>query len=934
MIKHNEIRIIKSNVHNLKNVSLTIPKNTLCVFTGPSGSGKSSLAFDTIYVEGQRRYIESLSSYARQFLGQFEAPDVESITGLSPAIAIDQKSGSRSPRSTVGTITEIYDYMRILFSKIGTLHCPETKEIIRKYTIPQISRIILDYKEGSKLLIMSPISLEKSHLQAELERLQGMGFARVRINKQIYFIEDVPNNCKCSLFELIIDRLVIRKGINKRLSDSLDQAIKISKGVTNILIEEEELTFSEYNKAPSSGLSYPDLGPRSFSFNNPIGACSCCKGLGESKVFKIEALIFDESVALLEGAIPIISKTSFLGKMIQSIAIKEEVDLKLPLKDLPLFFKNILYEGTSTIYNYKFISERSHFEFSKDFSGIIKWLEKKYHDTKSEAKRKSLETYMIIDTCSSCLGKRLNPLALNTTINDINIIDLSAKTIGELSSFFKEIRLSKIQKKIVAKLLEEISSRIHFLQNVGLDYLSLARSASSLSGGEGQRIRLATQIGSSLSGVLYVLDEPSIGLHQRDNLKLIKTLKKLRDIGNTVIVVEHDEETIREADFIVDIGPGAGIHGGNIICSGPIETILKNPISNTAVYLRKEKQISIPLHHKDLSKKIHLTGAKENNLKNIDISFPLEGLTCITGVSGSGKSTLVHQVLIPALKSYIDKKSTLYGPRANYQAISGVQDIKGVIQLDQSPIGRTPKSNPATYTGIFDEIRTIFSNTSDAKIRGYKAGRFSFNIKGGRCDECEGNGLKKIEMHFLPDIFIECDECRGTRYNEETLNILYKGKNINDVLEMSIEEAFRFFKNFPKISRTLKILNDIGLGYVKMGQPATTLSGGEAQRLKLSRELSKKTKGKSLYILDEPTTGLHFSDIDLLLKSIYQLIKNGHSVLVIEHNLDVIKCADHIIDLGPEGGIAGGEVIFSGPPNEIIHCPRSYTGQYLRPYIL
>ncbi len=931
----NEIIVTKAQEHNLKNVSVTIPKNSLTVITGPSGSGKSSLAFDTIYVEGQRRYIESLSSYARQFLGQYQAPVVESISGLSPAIAIDQKTSSKNPRSTVGTITEIFDYLRVLYARVGTLYCPSTGVEVKRYSAPQIVKELLKLPKKTKLHILAPVIKNKSgDHSAEISKLLSMGFTRIRVDNEILQLDDEFKLTKSKKhnIEIVVDRILIKEDINKRLTDSIEYALKLGQGMIDVLIGEDELkTFSELNMSPNGDI-YPDLEPRLFSFNSPLGACSNCNGLGETKTFDKALMIIDENYSILDGAItPISKKNNFLYKMILSIAEEEGVDLSAPLKKLPKKFLKIIFQGSSKVYKYKFKSENSHFEFSKEFPGIPNWLNKKFKETSSEKVRKDLEKFMNIQGCPSCKGYRLNEVALSTLVGEKHIMDITTMSISDAYKYLSSLKLTGEKKEISNKLLKEIISRLNFLLNVGLNYLTLNRSAATLSGGESQRIRLATQIGSALSGVLYVLDEPSIGLHQRDNDRLIETLKNLRDLGNTVLVVEHDEDTMLSSDYLIDMGPGAGLHGGEVVAAGSTNEVLRNKDSLTAKYLTGKESISIPKERKFLTRFIKLKKAKHNNLKNVDVDFPLDGLVCVTGVSGSGKSTLIHEVLVPAVKAYLATANKSLYQRNNYHSISGdVSQIKTIIELDQSPIGRTPHSNPATYTGMFDLVRALYSKTPESQIRGYKQGRFSFNVKGGRCEECEGNGVKKIEMHFLPDVYITCSECKGSRYNRETLSILYKGKNIADVLEMSIEEGVEFFKNHPKLSRICSTLNDVGLGYMKLGQPATTLSGGEAQRLKLSRELAKRTKGHCLYVLDEPTTGLHFQDIKILLKAVHSLVKQGHSVLIIEHNLEVVKTADHVIDLGPEGGDKGGTIIATGTPEEIAKVKSSHTGIYLK----
>ncbi len=934
----NEINVVKSKVHNLKEVSVKIPKNTLTVITGPSGSGKSSLAFDTIYVEGQRRYIESLSSYARQFLGQYQPPDVESISGLSPAIAIDQKSTTKNPRSTVGTITEIYDYLRVLFARAGDMIDPESNVVLKKYTPPQIVKELLKLPERSKLQLLAPVPYKnKSELSKQITKYLTMGYSRIRLNGEVISLDDsfkLPKNESNVELEVVIDRVLIKEGVQKRLTESVEHTLKEGNGIIKILIDDLEcITYSEHMLDPKTGAPLPDLEPRLFSFNSPIGACKKCNGLGISKNFTKDTIVLDDSLGVLQGAIePLHKKNNFLHKMTECYLKEEGYEASTPLNKIKKKDLDALWNGTDKVYKYSFKSENSHFEFSKPFPGILNWLEKKYLESTSEKVRKNLEDFMVIKECSKCNGLRLNQHALNVKISNKSIMDLCFYSIEECYEFFKADILTGEQKLIGEKLIKEIHARLSFLTDVGLGYLTLNRAANTLSGGEGQRIRLATQIGSALSGVLYVLDEPSIGLHQRDNTKLIKTLKSLRDLGNTVLVVEHDEETMLESDFIVDIGPGAGRHGGQIIAAQKTSDFIKNKESITAKFLNHSELIDIPEHRRISDSFIKLRGAKHNNLQNIDIDIPRETLVCITGVSGSGKSSLLHNVFVPACKNYLTPMGGLYDYK-NYHSISNLESIRSIIELDQSPIGRTPHSNPATYTNMFDDIRKLFAKTQESQIRGYKPGRFSFNVKGGRCEECEGNGVKKIEMHFLPDVFITCSECKGRRYNNETLSVLYKGQNIADILAMSIEDAFQFFKNHTKLNRILSTLISVGLGYMKLGQPATTLSGGEAQRLKLSRELAKKTKGKTLYILDEPTTGLHFKDVKVLLKAINDLVDQGHTVIIIEHNLDVIKSADYIIDLGPEGGSGGGMIVAQGTPEEVALVKESYTGKYLKPYV-
>ena len=934
-IKH--ITVNKAKVHNLKSINVKIPKNSLTVITGPSGSGKSSLAFNTIYVEGQRRYIESLSSYARQFLGQYRAPDVESITGLSPAIAIDQKSTSKNPRSTVGTITEIYDYLRILFARVGTLYDPETGSLIKKSTPPQIVKELLSLKKQSRLIILAPIvSNKKGGLEDEISKFISMGLIRARIDGNIILLDENPsiNKSQTHSLDIVVDRLSVKKGIEKRLTESIEYALKLGEGKIIVLGDESnEYHFSEHNSNPETGTVFPDLEPRLFSFNSPVGACPECNGLGRSKHFDANLMILDENLGVLDGAIgPLQNPNSFLFSLIKTILRNEKFNLATPLKKTPKRILKIIFSGTSKKYRHTFKSDNFHYEYTKAFPGILKWLEKKFRQTHSERVRSHLEQYMNIKICSSCNGHRLNPVALNTFIGDKNIMDICAMNVRDAYIWVDEIihdYLEGEQVIIAEKLIIEAKNRLKFLLDVGLDYLNLNRSAAGLSGGEAQRIRLATQIGSALTGVLYVLDEPSIGLHQRDNSKLIKSLKNLRDIGNTVLVVEHDEETIRTADFLVEIGPQAGVRGGKVVAQGPTETLIKTKKTPTTKYLNGTTSIPIPSKRRKAHQFLHLKKAYYNNLKKIDVSIPLNTLTCITGVSGSGKSTLIHDVLVWACKDQMSK-NYLYSSSKRYQSINGIENIKTIIELDQSPIGRTPHSNPATYTKLFDQIRQLYAQIPESQVRGYRPGRFSFNVKGGRCEDCEGNGVKKIEMHFLPDVYITCNECKGTRYNKETLSVLYKGKNIADILNLTIEEALEFFQNHSRLNRILSTLNSVGLGYMKLGQPATTLSGGEAQRLKLSRELGKKTKGECLYILDEPTTGLHFQDIKVLLSAINGLVDHGHTVIIIEHNLEVIKSVDWIIDLGPEGGDGGGEVVCTGTPEQVAKNKRSWTGKYLK----
>ena len=926
-----EIIVTKANVHNLKSVSTRIPKNTLTVITGPSGSGKSSLAFDTIFVEGQRRYIESLSSYARQFLGQHNPPDVESIEGLSPSIAIDQKSTGKNPRSTVGTITEIFDYLRILYARVGTLYCPETGEEVRSYTPHQIVKTLTEHPDKTKIQLLAPLSSHKS----DIANLMEVGMEKFRLNGEFLRHEELPKSFKESdRLEAVTDRLLIKEGVQKRMADSVEYTLKWGRGHLTALVgnQQAEHFFSQYNKAPHSDKVYPELEPRLFSFNSPLGACPVCNGIGESKVFDKNTLLCDPELPLLDGAIGPLTGNRYLRQLVASMAETEGIDVGLPYKKIPKRFINILFNGSRKKYHVVFESEYSSWTSYKSFPGITKWLEEKYHNSTSERVRKYLEQWMRIRVCPVCSGKRLNPTALSTRVNGKNIMDISSISIEDTLKFIQSLKFDGEKKIISNKILAEINNRIQFLIDVGLGYLTLNRPAVSLSGGESQRIRLATQIGSALSGVLYVLDEPSIGLHQRDNSKLINTLKSLRDIGNTVLVVEHDEEMIRESDYVIDIGPGAGIKGGEIVQEGKTKAFArKTSRSITAQYLSGKKTIPVPSKRRTFEQTIKLTGATHNNLNKLNVEIPLGIFAAITGVSGSGKSTLMHEIFVPACchelaPHYYDD----FEIKDRYQSIQGVEHIDSIIELDQSPIGRTPKSNPATYTKVFDEIRSLYARTPESRARGYLPGRFSFNVKGGRCEECEGNGVKSIEMHFLPDVHVTCQECRGKRYNQETLSILYKGNNISDILNLSVTEALEFFKNHKKINRILTTLESVGLGYIKLGQSATTLSGGEAQRLKLSRELAKNARGRCLYVLDEPTTGLHFEDIKVLLQSLEKLIQQGHTVLVIEHNLDVIKFADYIIDLGPEGGSGGGKIVAKGTPEEVAANKRSHTGEYLK----
>lgn len=922
--------------HNLKNINLEIPRNKLIVMTGLSGSGKSSLAFDTIYAEGQRRYVESLSAYARQFLGQMEKPDVDHIDGLSPAISIDQKSSSRNPRSTVGTITEIYDYLRVLFARIGKPHCPHCGIEIHAQTAQEIVETVLMFKAGTRFLVMAPVVKgRKGEYKKLIDNLKREGYARLRVDGIVRGIdEDIElERYEAHTIEVVIDRLVINDNVRSRLADSIETAMKLGEGLITIAeIDGPEHVFSEQYACSKCGLSLSEMTPRLFSFNSPYGACPECGGLGTRLQVDQDLLIPDPSLSIDEGAIePFFKSTvNFYKQIVLAVAEHYKIDVTVPWKELPDEAKRIILHGTDDeqVYvQYRSITGRRR-SYWTAFSGVIGNLERRHSETESDYSRDKIEQYMSLVTCSTCQGKRLKPEALAVKINGSNISEVSDLTSLELLRYFSKLSLSERDQQIARRLVKEINARIKFMVDVGLDYLTLSRSANTLSGGEAQRIRLATQIGSGLVGVLYILDEPSIGLHQRDNRRLIQTLAKLRDLGNTVIVVEHDEETIRTADFIVDIGPGAGEHGGWIVEAGALADVISNPRSLTGQYLSGALSIPIPgSRRRPVGNWLTIEGATEHNLKGIDVGIPLGLLVCITGVSGSGKSTLVSDILSKALRS------KLYHARekpGRHKRIAGANLIDKIIEIDQSPIGRTPRSNPATYIKVFDDIRFLFSQLPEARIRGYKPGRFSFNVRGGRCESCRGDGTLKIEMHFLPDVYITCDVCKGRRYNDETIEVKFKGKSIADVLDLTVEEALDLFANIPKIHRKLAMLNDVGLGYIKLGQPATTLSGGEAQRVKLSAELGKRDTGKTIYILDEPTTGLHFADIEKLLAVLHRLGDAGNTILIIEHNLDVIKNCDYIIDLGPEGGELGGYLIAQGTPEELAKIKKSYTGRYLR----
>ena len=935
------IKIRGANEHNLKNVDVDIPRDKLVVLTGLSGSGKSSLAFDTIYAEGQRRYMESLSSYARQFLGQMEKPDVESIEGLSPAISIDQKSTNRNPRSTVGTVTEIYDYFRLLYARAGIPHCPKCGREIKKQTVDQMVEQVMAFPERTKIQLLAPVVRGRKGTHVKLlERARKSGYVRVRIDGNMYELSEeikLDKNIKHNI-EIVVDRLVVKEGIEQRLTDSIENVLNLAEGLMTVdVIGGEPVQFSESFSCPDCGISIEEIEPRSFSFNNPFGACPECFGLGYKMEFDEDLMIPDKRLSISEGAITVMGwqsctdKKSFTYAILDALSKEYGFSLDTPFEDYPKEVHDVLIHGTNgkevKVY-YK--GQRGEGVYDVAFEGLIRNVERRYRETSSETMKAEYEEFMNITPCSACKGQRLKLGALAVTVGDKNISELTGMSIEKLQTFLKELKLSNQQLLIGGQILKEINSRIQFLMDVGLNYLTLGRSTGTLSGGEAQRIRLATQIGSGLVGVAYILDEPSIGLHQRDNDKLLGTLKHLRDLGNSVIVVEHDEDTMREADFIVDIGPGAGEHGGEVVATGNAEEIMQNENSVTGAYLSGRIRIPVPEVRRKPTGWLKVLGAQENNLKNIDVKFPLGVMTCVTGVSGSGKSSLVNQILYKRLARDLNRARTIPG---RHKGIEGLEQLDKVINIDQSPIGRTPRSNPATYTGVFDLIRDLFAATPDAKARGYKKGRFSFNVKGGRCEACSGDGIIKIEMHFLPDVYVPCEVCKGRRYNRETLEVKYKGKNIYDVLDMTVEEAMHFFENVPSIRRKMETLYDVGLSYIRLGQPSTTLSGGEAQRIKLATELSKRSTGKTIYILDEPTTGLHFADVHKLTEILHRLTEDGNTVIVIEHNLDVIKTADYIIDIGPEGGDKGGTVIAEGTPEEVAESPVSYTGKYIKPML-
>ena len=939
--KKQYIKIRGANEHNLKNIDVDIPRNELVVLTGLSGSGKSSLAFDTIYAEGQRRYMESLSSYARQFLGQMEKPDVESIEGLSPAISIDQKSTNRNPRSTVGTVTEIYDYFRLLYARIGIPHCPKCGKEIKKQTVDQMTDQIMELPEGTKIQLLAPVVRGRKGTHAKLfEKAKKSGYVRVRVDGSMYELTEeiiLDKNIKHNI-EIVVDRLIVREGIEKRLSDSIESVLTLAEGLLQVdVIGGETLNFSQSFSCPDCGISIEEIEPRSFSFNNPFGACPDCYGLGYKMEFDIDLMIPDKTLSINDGAITVIGwqsctdKGSFTRAILEALCKEYGFDLDTPFEDYPEAVQHVLIHGTDgrevKVY-YK--GQRGEGVYDVAFEGLLRNVERRYRETGSETMKAEYESFMRITPCHTCGGQRLKKDALAVTVGGMNIAELTALSIEKLQKFLAELVLTETQELIGGQILKEIKARTNFLMDVGLDYLTLSRATGTLSGGEAQRIRLATQIGSGLVGVAYILDEPSIGLHQRDNDKLLKTLKHLRDLGNTLIVVEHDEDTMKEADYIVDIGPGAGEHGGEVVAAGTAKEIMKNKKSVTGAYLSGRKKIPVPEERREPKGFLKILGARENNLKNIDVEIPLGVMTCVTGVSGSGKSSLVNEILYKALAKELNRARTIPG---KHTRIEGLEQVDKVINIDQSPIGRTPRSNPATYTGVFDLIRDLFAATADAKARGYKKGRFSFNVKGGRCEACSGDGILKIEMHFLPDVYVPCEVCHGKRYNRETLEVKYKGKSIYDVLNMTVEEALHCFENVPSIRRKMETLYDVGLSYIRLGQPSTTLSGGEAQRIKLAAELSKRSTGKTVYILDEPTTGLHFADVHKLTEILQKLSADGNTVVVIEHNLDVIKTADYLIDIGPEGGDKGGTVIAKGTPEQVAASECSYTGKYIAPLL-
>ena len=931
------IKIRGAAEHNLKNLDVDIPRNELVVLTGLSGSGKSSLAFDTIYAEGQRRYMESLSSYARQFLGQMEKPNVEKIEGLSPAISIDQKSTNRNPRSTVGTVTEIYDYFRLLYARVGIPHCPKCGKEIRKQSVDQMVDQVMELPEGTKIQLLAPVVRGKKGEHAKVfERAKKSGYVRVMVDGNMYELSEeikLDKNIKHNI-EIVVDRLVVKPGIERRLTDSIENVLALTEGLFLLdVIGGEQVTFSQSFACPDCGISISEIEPRSFSFNNPFGACPVCFGLGYKMEFDPELMIPDRHLSLNQGAIQVMGwqsstdKGSFTNALLRALSKAYDFSLDTPFEELPEKIRHMLIYGGFGEVKVHYVGQRGEGTYPVTFEGLIKNVERRYRETGSDTMKQEYESFMRITPCKECGGMRLKKEALAVTVCDKNIYEITAMSIGNLQQFLTDLKLTKQQMLIGGQVLKEIRARVGFLIDVGLNYLSLARATGTLSGGEAQRIRLATQIGSGLVGVCYILDEPSIGLHQRDNDKLLNTLKNLRDLGNSLIVVEHDEDTMLAADHIVDIGPGAGSHGGEVVAQGTAEEIMQIPDSVTGQYLSGILQIPVPDTRKKPTGFLKIIGAAENNLKNVTVDIPLGVMTCVTGVSGSGKSSLVNEILYKHLAKSLNRARMIPG---KHREIQGIDQLDKVINIDQSPIGRTPRSNPATYTGVFDQIRDLFAGTQDARARGYKKGRFSFNVKGGRCEACGGDGIIKIEMHFLPDVYVPCEVCGGKRYNRETLDVKYKGKSIYDVLEMTVEEAVPFFDSIPSVKRKIETLNDVGLSYVKLGQPSTTLSGGEAQRIKLATELSRQSTGKTIYILDEPTTGLHFADVHKLVEILQRLVENGNTVVVIEHNLDVIKCADYIIDMGPEGGDGGGQVVAKGTPEEVAENPDSYTGQYIK----
>ena len=939
--KKHFIRIRGANVNNLKNLSVDIPRDKFVVFTGLSGSGKSSLAFDTIYAEGQRRYMESLSSYARQFLGQMEKPDVESIEGLPPAISIDQKSTNRNPRSTVGTVTEIYDYFRLLYARVGIPHCPKCGREIKKQTVDQMVDSIMSFPERTKIQLLAPVVRGRKGTHAKLlEQAKRSGYVRVQIDGNLYELSEeisLDKNIKHNI-EIVVDRLIVKPGIEKRLSDSIETVLDLAEGLLMVDTMDGNIhNFSQSFSCPDCGISVDEIEPRSFSFNNPFGACPDCLGLGYKMEFDIELMIPDRSLSILNGAIVVTgwqsctNEGSFSRAILDALAREYDFSLATPFEEYPEKIQDILINGTnghSVKVYYK--GQRGEGVYDVAFPGLIRNVEQRYRETGSDAMKQEYESFMRITPCKTCKGQRLKKESLAVTVADKNIYEVTNLSIEKLKAFLADMQLSEQQQLIGRQILKEIRARVSFLSDVGLDYLSLGRATGTLSGGEAQRIRLATQIGSGLVGVAYILDEPSIGLHQRDNDRLLGSLMKLRDLGNSLIVVEHDEDTMRAADCIVDIGPGAGEHGGQLVAMGTAEDLMKNEDSITGAYLSGKLKIPVPLERRKPTGFLTVKGAAENNLKNIDVKIPLGIMTCITGVSGSGKSSLINEILYKRLARDLNRARVIPG---KHRDILGTNQLDKVINIDQSPIGRTPRSNPATYTGVFDQIRDLFAATADAKAKGYKKGRFSFNVKGGRCEACSGDGIIKIEMHFLPDVYVPCEVCKGKRYNRETLEVKYKDKNIYDVLNMTVEEALTFFENVPSIKRKIQTLYDVGLSYIRLGQPSTELSGGEAQRIKLATELSKRSTGKTIYILDEPTTGLHFADVHKLVEILKRLSEGGNTVVVIEHNLDVIKTADYIIDIGPEGGDKGGTVVAQGTPEEVAQSPVSYTGKYVKKYL-